>query len=115
MKASLKNSQSLFHVTERKFLDDILAHGLLPGWGDWGLGIYFFSSITGARKYAAQGGWDHSLEDPVIVEVMTTEAIQESPNPEWPNPEKYLSIWYVPRKDDQEGVYWKPKKIRTVE
>ena len=115
MKARPKRpSQGLFHVTDRKFVDDILEHGFLPGWGDWGFGIYFFDNIVSARAYAAGNGWDHSLEDPVILAMKTSEAVQKAPDPGWSDPEKYLSIWYVPRKEEQADTYWKRGKIQVV-
>ena len=106
---------SYYHVTEKQSVGDILKNGFLGGWGDWGYGVYLFNSIHDARDFAENHGWDGSLQHPVILEVQPRpgEAVQGEIHPEWPNPEKYETIFYIPLEDDSED-YWRPSKGRVV-
>jgi len=94
----------LWHVTSPDAARTIQDQGFEPGWGDAGLGVYFFSSIVAAEEYAASGGWDGSLDpdEAVILEVECDEMEAEPviPHPEWPNPERYASIMYRPMEED---------------
>ena len=66
-------SDYFFHVTERENVLSIQTEGFLGGWGDLGFGVYFYGSIASATDYAARGGWDGKLEDPVILAVTDPE------------------------------------------
>ena len=58
---------TLYHVTTREASDDILRNGFLPGWGDIGLGVYFYGSEREAMRYAQKGGWDGALRGEHVV------------------------------------------------
>jgi hypothetical protein len=97
---------NLYHVTSKKNLRSIQKKGLRSGIGDWGDGIYFFDNIYDARDLADEGGWDESIKDPIILKVETNEAAQEPVDPSWPDPEKYESVWYIPKRY---GAFWVPE------
>lgn len=104
-----------YHVTERQSAPDILENGFLGGWGDWGYGVYLFDNIHDARDFAEGHGWDGAIHHPVIIEVEPRpgEAVQGDVHPDWPDPERYEAIFYVPMEDDSQD-YWVPLSARLV-
>ena len=105
-----------FHITNRSVAKTILKEGFLGGWGDLGYGVYFYGTIHSARKYAASGGWDHELKNPVIIEVNDPEIekITESDlDPSW-EPEKYSDMYWHPVEDESDEYRWKPEHMWIV-
>ena len=99
-----------YHVTERADAADILAHGFLAGWGDWGLGVYLFNNATSAQRYAAQGGWDGRLKDPVTLVVRTERAEQGDVPDDW-DADKYKGVYYIPGNEDDEDARIVPEAV----
>jgi hypothetical protein len=95
-----------YHVTSRAAAEEILAKGFEGGWGDVGLGVYLFGSLTSAENYADKGGWDGGLTEPVIIAVHSGDPEKVIPEPSWPNPEDYADVWWV---ELDEGQTWKPQ------
>lgn len=96
---------TFYHVTSKANVAGILKDGLLPDWGDWGYGVYLWSSLKWAKQYAKRSGWDGSLKDPVILEVQTSGAIQGEIEQSWKEDsdvEKYEHIWFVPVDEDED-------------
>lgn len=104
-----------FHVTDRENAEEIVRSGFLGGWGDVGYGVYAFDNIVNAREYAANGGWDRQLVDPVIIVFSTLEMSKVIPEPSWPNPDDYLSVFWKELDDRNEEECWKPHKIEYIE
>lgn len=100
----------VFHVTERDNVPDIVANGFLPGWGDVGLGVYFYGNAYSAVEYAAKGGWDGELTDPVILQVDTEEVRLVAPHPSW-DPGLYLDMWWKDMDDADEQTRWRPANV----
>jgi hypothetical protein len=110
----------VYHVTTMDAARDILANGFLPGWGDLGLGVYFFGSEASARRYAEQGGWDKGLRgkhvvilaarDPRIRRVTSWDL-----DPSWDS-SKYADMWFLaPDEGDDadEGEHVRPTHVRV--
>lgn len=105
-----------FHVTDREAAIAILEDGFQGGWGDVGFGVYFWMGLEAARTYAAKGGWDGQLKDPVILEVSDPGLRQIDPfdiHPDW-DAELYRSMLWKPMDEDAEEVAWKPLAIRLA-
>lgn len=106
-----------FHVTERETAAVILEEGFLGGWGDVGFGVYFWSDEGVARDYAARGGWDECLEDPVLILVKDEGVSPISPweiHPEW-DPKPYLSMLWRPMDEDDPDTPWRPAQLSLLE
>jgi len=106
-----------YHVTDIEYARDILKEGFQPEWGDIGFGVYFFGTLGAARKYATKGGWDGSLDQPVILGVQTPEirpVYSDEISPEWPNPEDYRNIFFW-EADEDEDEFLHPDHIEVVE
>lgn len=107
-----------YHVTEAENVASILTDGFRPDWGDDGFGVYLFNNPFSAGIYAAKGGWDGALKDPVILYVDCPNEVAETiiPNPEWPNPDDYLSILIYRVDEDLDpndpAIWWKPERGR---
>lgn len=101
----------LYHVTDQSCITSILKAGLLPGWGDLGLGVYLFDDALAALEYAEKGGWDGDLSEPVLLEVEAEDMDVEPvvPDPAWPDPETYDHIWWHP--SESEDLAWMPLSI----
>lgn len=99
-----------YHVTERVDASGILANGFVGGWGDWGFGVYLFDNLTSARRYAAQGGWDHRLKDPVTLVVRTDRAEQGDVPDDW-DANKYKSVYFIPGDEDDEEARIVPESV----
>jgi hypothetical protein len=100
-----------YHVTHPEAATAILDEGFLPGWGDAGLGVYLFDDIVAAEDYAARSGWDGELETPVLLRIETKNPLVEQviPHPDWPDPEAYDHVWFLPMED--EGLAWHPENL----
>ena len=95
-----------YHVTTREHADAILREGFFPGWGDIGLGLYFYGDLASARAYAKAGGWDGRLRgaspvilaasDPRIEKVASWDL-----HPSW-DPEKYWDMYWLPVDEDDD-------------
>lgn len=104
-----------YHVTSSGNVTRILEEGLLPGWGDVGLGVYVFNTEASARQYAANSGWDGALPDPVILklEAGPDEVERVMPHPEWSDPEAYENISWRPSNVEDEA--WMPTSMEILE
>lgn len=107
-----------FHVTSAAAARDILRHGFRADHRDVGGGIYFWKSIERARRYAANGGWDELLKDPVIIEVHDC-SLQEIDhwdiNADW-SAADYKAIPCISMDEDNQGsIAWRPASMRMVE
>ena len=114
-----------YHVTSREAAESILRDGFWGGAGDVGLGVYFWKSLGKARSYAASGGWDGTLKDPVIIEVRDP-ALREIDadllHPSW-NAATYEQMLWVPFEDedgepvdfgDGPDANWRPQQMQAV-
>jgi hypothetical protein len=109
-----KATYEYYHVTDRDSADAILREGFEGGWGDLGYGVYLWNGLDTTENYAARGGWDHSLKNPVILAVGDPE-IQEITgadlDPNW-DPGQYVDVYWHPM---QEGAgNWHPKSVREI-
>lgn len=103
-----------FHVTEREDAADILENGFLGGWGDVGFGIYAYGSCDLAEDYAAKGGWDGRLKDPVILMIEDPSFESVIPHPTW-DVALYEQMVWRSLEDQDEDEYWKPERVTLVE
>lgn len=104
-----------YHVTEQDSVADILRDGFLPGWGDVGLGVYFYGTLGSAKRYAAQGGWDHKLEQPVILEVRDDrirQILSHELDSSW-DVTKYADM-YVLDSEDEDKLFV-PAHVRVIQ
>lgn len=94
----------VFHVTTPVGSEEILKEGFRPGWGDAGLGVYFYDNLEDAIAYGRRGGWDKSLKEYKVIqaEVPAAELARIEVNPEWPNPEDYESVIWAPADEDKD-------------
>lgn len=101
---------TFWHVTPKENVASILADGLLPGWGDAGLGVYVWAELGAAEDYRAGGGWDGEAApgDLAIIELECDQGEIEFviPDPGWPNPEAYEHVRMWPAPDDD--IAWRP-------
>lgn len=110
----LKTVKTYYHATEREHASDIMQHGFIGGWGDVGFGVYFYGTIYQTRDYAAEGGWDGKLEDPVILAVTDSEIDHVTDlDPSW-DATRYTDMHWHPMDDHAEDGRWKPAKIEVV-
>lgn len=104
-----------YHVTAPENVADILANGFIPGWGDWGFGVYLFSDPAVAQDYARKGGWDGDLKgkSPVILEVETWRATSGEVHPSW-DARKYETIRWIDMEDhqDEDDPRFMPDAVR---
>lgn len=103
-----------YHVTERTIATQILAEGFKGGWGDVGFGVYTYASLDDALDYAADGGWDNQLEDPVILVIEDDSLEKVEPHPDW-DADKYENMYWKPLDDDDEDAPWVPQHLRLWE
>ncbi|MCE6959227.1 hypothetical protein LAZ40_09200 [Cereibacter sphaeroides] len=101
----------LWHVTSPDAAAAILEEGFLGGWGDAGFGVYLFADLGAAEDYAADGGWDGSLTEAVILEIEAELAEIDIviPDPGWPNPEDYEHVRWHPMDPDEDET-WPPAR-----
>jgi hypothetical protein len=89
----------VFHVTTLEAARDILVNGFLPGWGDVGLGVYFFGTEVSARRYARLGGWDGGLRGEHVV-ILGVQDLRVRPasecglDPSW-DASGYADMWFL--------------------
>jgi len=114
--AEAQRTETYYHVTDRESADSIEREGFWGGWGDWGYGVYLFGTLVSAREYARKGGWDGSLEDPVILEIELPRGVAEQGvvEPTWPNPEDYKDIYYVPLEEKEEPELQLGNGVRRI-
>lgn len=106
--------RTYYHVTERQDAPDILEQGFIPGWGDTGLGVYLYGTLTSALGYAAAGGWDGALQDPVILAVEAGDVGPVLPHADWPAA-KYADMFWKDMDDLDEESRWTPARVTLVE
>jgi hypothetical protein len=101
---------SYYHVTSAAAARDILKGGFEGGWGDDGFGVYLFGTLDSALEYAQAGGWDKSLKNPVIIEVLQGGPLvyRITVNSEWPNPEDYEDVFVFYMNADDDNARWRP-------
>ena len=107
---------TLYHVTTREAADDILRNGFLPGWGDIGLGVYFYGSEREAMRYAQKGGWDGALRgESVVVLAVQDPHIRRMGDadldPSWDR-SKYADMWFWEGRD--EDAYMVPSRVSVA-
>lgn len=110
----LASSNVYYHVTEQDSVTDILRDGFLPGWGDVGLGVYFYGTLHSAERYAAHGGWDGKLEHPVILEVRDDrirQILSHELDSSW-DVSKYADMFVLDSKDEDEPFV--PAHVRVI-
>jgi hypothetical protein len=99
-----------WHVTSAAQVIEILKEGFRGNWGDAGYGVYLFSDFDAAEDYADEGGWDGSLQDPIILEVQATasDVAHVIPDPNWPNPDDYEHVLWAELSPDTDPL-WRPE------
>lgn len=105
---------TFYHATEAENVDDIMTNGFQGGWGDAGLGVYFYDNIYDAQAYVAKGGWDGALKNPVIIAVQDS-SMERVPvlSDEW-DASLYANMWWHDMEDGDEDDYWKPQYMEIV-
>ena len=95
---SFQRTRRVYHTSSPENAAAILREGFAPGWGDAGFGVYFYTNLDDAVEYGLRGGWDGDLIAFAVVEADSTDFPVESVevNPEWPNPEAYETVVYLP-------------------
>jgi len=104
----LASPRTFYHVTESDAAADILKNGFAGGWGDAGYGVYLYGTPYSAEEYAARGGWDGELKDPVAIEVKGDD-IRKVPilDPSW-DPHDYEDMYMHPM-GESDDERWKPR------
>lgn len=105
-----------YHVTTPECAAAILSEGFWGGFGDNGHGVYLYDNANAAAEYAISGGWDGSLKQAVVLELVTDQAdvYPIDVDPHWPNPEDYESVCLHPTSEDDE-VPWRPHSVGIVD
>lgn len=99
-----------YHVTERALARLIALGGFLGGWGDVGFGVYTWTDLERAQAYAAQGGWDGLLEDPVVLVLRDPGLVPIDPHdlhPDW-DATSYEGMRWKPLDEDDPEALWVP-------
>jgi hypothetical protein len=106
-------TRTFYHVTEHEHATEIMQNGFIGGWGDVGFGVYFYGTLYSANDYAAEGGWDNELENPVILAV-NDPAIEKivDLDPSW-DAERYADMYWHPMDPDTDRS-WKPAKVEII-
>jgi len=102
----------VYHVTERATAADIEREGFLGGWGDCGFGLYVYTSPSQAHEYAQRGGWDHGLQDPIVLVAHLPIRLLQPPDlhPDW-DPESYECVLWVAMDEDAEAEALRPEVL----
>lgn len=97
----------LWHTTSPEAAQDITQEGFQGGWGDVGFGVYLYDNMADAVAYGERGGWDSKLPQFAVLEVEVPYSIVEGidPHPDWPNPEDYQTVRFVPMDEDHEDDF----------
>lgn len=107
----------IYHVTTRENARKITAEGFTPGWGDAGLGVYFWDNLSDAEDHMADGGWEGKLDpDEAVIlsaEVDDFDVEYIDPDPHWPNPEDYDTV--VWRRMQSDNDRWKPEGLAILD
>lgn len=103
-----------YHVTERSDAMLILEEGFQGGWGDVGFGVYTYASYAEAVKYAAKGGWDSRLKDPVILRLEDDGLEQVEPHGSW-KAATYEQMYWKELDEDDEDAFWMPQSLTLLE
>lgn len=108
---------TFYHGTERVNTPDILSNGFIGGWGDAGFGVYLFDNPFDAQQYAAKGGWDGELEQPVILKIQADD-VERVPvlSSEW-DAQLYENMWWHDMEDqqDEDDPRWIPLTIAAAD
>lgn len=100
-----------YHVTEKKYINNILKNGFKPSGGSAGMGTYLWETIDMAHDWL-QGNF-RNYQNPIILAVYTSEIpdhVAEMIHIDSEDSEQYYGHYVVNHKN-----IWKPNKIEIAE
>lgn len=103
-----------YHVTNRVDAASILKEGFQGGWGDVGLGVYVYASLSEAIAYAEKGGWDNRLKDPVLLLIEDSTLERVIPDSNWPTA-KYENMYWKDLEEEGEEAFWRPASMKLLD
>ena len=99
-----------YHVTDRAHAQDVIENGFIGGWGDVGFGVYLYDNLSEAEAYAARGGWDQGLTDPVILQLSTQDVEKVEAHPDWDESTYANMYWH--EMDEDSDARWQPPTVQ---
>lgn len=78
-----------------------------------GFGVYVYASLPEAIGYAARGGWDQRLKDPVILVLEDESLTRVIPDSSWPA-SKYENMYWKDLEDGDEDDHWRPAHLSLL-